>query len=95
LAESFTVVTAFPRDFGFKKAAEAAGFGHDFLRRKNEPICCCVVSYRVRLAQHFVHVVERYGRIEIGLGSVSACIHVTNQSGSDSSSTMSGNRTIV
>ncbi len=67
MAESFAVVTAFPGDFGFKKAAIAAGFGFDFFGRKNEPIWGRVVWRRVRLAQHFVRVVERYGGIERSL----------------------------
>jgi hypothetical protein len=38
LAELFSVIVAFFGDFGFEKAALAAGFGFDLLGRKNEPI---------------------------------------------------------
>jgi hypothetical protein len=67
LAEIFAVVVAFPGDFGFEEAAMAAGFGFDFFVRKNEPICWRVVCRRVRLPQHFVHIVLGEGGGESGL----------------------------
>jgi hypothetical protein len=39
LTESFAVVMAFLGNFGLEKALVASGFGVDFFRRKNEPIC--------------------------------------------------------
>src|ERR1700733_657176 len=67
LAEFFAVVLAFFGDFGFEKAADAAGFGFDFFGRKNEPICWWVICWRGRVPQHFVHAVEGDSSVESGL----------------------------
>src|SRR5580658_7388494 len=67
LAELFSVIFAFFGDFGFEKAALAAGFGLDIFGCKNEPICWRFICCRARYTQHFVRVVLGYGCVESGL----------------------------
>ena len=61
--ELFPVVVAILGDFGFQKTAMTAAFSLDFLSRKNEPSG----EGFIRDAQHFVHVAEGDGGVEIGL----------------------------